>query len=79
MLAREIISERMKERGFTNQALADKLGYSKASGISERLRNKTEMRVDIFLKMLTAMDCELIARSTTTPKKEWVVSLNEDE
>lgn len=77
MLTRDILLERMKERGFTNRSLADKLGYKYASSISERLRNKKEMRVDNLVQMLEAMDCELVVRSTTLPKKEWVITTEE--
>lgn len=74
MLTRDIIAERMQERGFTHQALADKLGYKHSSGVTERLRNKNGMRVDVLVKMLEALDCELVVRSTTLPKKEWIIT-----
>lgn len=77
MLAKDVIIERMDDRGFTNQALADKLGYAFASGVSQRLRNKSGMRVDVLVKMLEALDCELVVRSTTLPKKEWVITTEE--
>ncbi len=67
----------MQERGYTYQALADKLGYRSASGVGERLRNKNAMRVDVMFKMLEAMDCELVVRSKTAPNKEWVVTMDD--
>lgn len=74
MFVRDIIATRMKERGFTNQSLAEKLGHKYASNVSERLRNKNGMRVDVLVKMLEALDCELVVRSTTLPKKEWIIT-----
>lgn len=72
MKASEAIRQVMKSRYYTNQILADKLGYKYASGVSERLRS--DMRVSVLLKMLNEMDCELVIRSKLTDKGEWVIN-----
>lgn len=79
MKSKSIVADIMKMRGFTNVALADKLGYPTASGVSERLRGKQDMRVDTLVKFLEAMDCELIIRSTLKDKKEWEVSGGDED
>ena len=74
MNSKQALSNIMKLRGHTNASLAAKMGYAHPSGISERLRGKQDMRVDVLVKLLKAMDCELIIRSTLKDKAEWVVS-----
>lgn len=78
MRSKQIVHDIMKQRGFTLERLANKLGYKTTSGVSERLRTgKRDMQIDVFLKMLEAMDCELIVRSTLKDKSEWEVTLDE--
>ena len=79
MNAKQIVTEVMKKRGFTNAALAEKLKYPTASGVSERLRGKQDMRVDTLAKFLEAMDCEVIIRSKLSDKLEWKVDLPTEE
>jgi transcriptional regulator with XRE-family HTH domain len=79
MNAKPIVAEIMKKRGFTNSALATKLNYPTASGVSERLRGKQDMRVDTLAKFLDAMDCEVIIRSKLSDKLEWKVDLPVEE
>ena len=78
MNAIQIVSEVMKKRGFTNAALAKKLGYSTASGVSERLRGKKDMRVDTLVQFLEAMDCEVIIKSKIGDKEQWTVNVKEE-
>ena len=79
MNAKEIVSEIMKKRGYTNAVLAEKLKYPTVSGVSERLRGKQDMRVDTLVKFLDAMDCEVVIRSRTTDKAEWKVGTGKTE
>ena len=79
MNAKQIVSEIMKKRGFTNSALAKKLDYPTASGVSERLRGKQDMRADTLVKFLEAMDCEVIIRSKLNDKSEWKVEVSPEE
>jgi hypothetical protein len=77
MNSKEIVRAIMKLRGHTYDSLATKLGFKKPSGVSERLRGTTEMRVDTLVKFLSEMDCELVIRSTLKDKSEWIVSLDD--
>ena len=74
MNSKQAVAEVMKERGYNNTSLAAKLGYAHPSGISERLRGKQDMRVDVLVKLLEALDCQLVIRSKLNDKKEWLVS-----
>ena len=78
MNAKQIVSEVMKKRGFTNSALAEKLNYPTPSGVSERLRGKQDMRVDTLVKFLEAMDCEVVVKSKLNDKTEWVIDLKQE-
>lgn len=73
MTDKEILSTIMKEDGFTLATLSEKLGYKTTSGVSERLRVKNAMRVDVFFKFLEAMDCEVVVRSKKKGHKEYKV------
>lgn len=78
MKGKEIVSEVMTFRGMSNNVLAEKLGYSFASGVSERLRGKQDMRADVLAKFLEQLDCELVVRSKLKDKKEWVITASEE-
>ena len=78
MNSKKIVREVMTMRGHTYESLAKKLGFKNPSSVSERLRGTTEMRVDTLIKLLASMDCEVVVRSTTKDKKEWVLSLEND-
>lgn len=71
MKPNEIIKEIMKLRGFSNQSLATKLGKSTASAVSTKLSREKGMRIDTFMEMVEAMDCEIVVRSTLKDKSEW--------
>lgn len=73
MKPNEIIKEIMKLRGFSNQSLATKLGKSTASAVSTKLSREKGMRVDIFLEMIEAMDCEVIVKSKLADKTQWKI------
>lgn len=75
MVAREIVKECMKNRGCSAAQLAQKLGYSTPSGVTERLRKSPrEMSVDIFLKMLGALNCGLVVVDYNDSDKMWEVT-----
>ena len=78
MKPNEVIKEIMKQRGFSNKSLADALSKSTASAVSNALSRKKGMRVDVFIEMLDAMNCELVVKSKLSDKGKWDVT-NEDE
>lgn len=86
MNSKQIVREIMKQKGYSYLLLAKKLGYitdeekekEKVNRVTERLRGKTEMRVDTLVKFLSQMDCELIIKSTTKDNLEWKVTLTDE-
>lgn len=74
MNSKEIIKTLMKERGFTLQHLADEAGFNSRMAVSQRLTTgSAEMRVDTLVRLLEAMDCELVVKSKLKDRKEWKV------
>lgn len=75
MNEKEIITAAMKTCGWTQKELASQSGYNTQSAISNRLSGKS-MRVDTFVKLLSAMGYEVIVQSTSpnTNKNKWVVN-----
>ena len=86
MNEKEILREAMKIKGYNQTLIAEKAGLKRQSNVAEMLRSKN-LRVDNLVRLLTAMDCELVIRSKTgvmnpdNPEKmykpEWVVELSE--
>lgn len=74
MKPNKIIQDIMKLRGFSNQSLATKLGKSTASAVSNKLSRENGMRIDNFIEMVEAMDCEIVVRSKLKDKREWYLS-----
>jgi hypothetical protein len=74
MKPNEAIREIMKLRGHSNQSLAKKLGKPTASYVGNHLSRENGMRVDKFLEMIEAMDCELVIRNKLNVKDEWVIT-----
>ena len=80
MNEKEIIREIMNELGWTQDTLREKLGYSTQSAVSSRL-NGSSMRVDTFVKFLSAMNYKLVvvSASPNKNKNKWVVRETEQE
>lgn len=74
MNEKDIIREAMNGLGWNQEQLAAKLGYKGQSSISSRL-NGSSMRVDTFVRFLSAMGYEVVVRSTSPQKNknQWVV------
>lgn len=80
MNEKDIIREAMKSCGWTQETLAEKLGYATQSAVSNRINGKS-MRVDTFVKFLSTMGYEVIVKSVnpTKNKNTWVVDEGEAE
>lgn len=75
MKSSDVVKEAMKSLGWSQETLAKQLGYSTQSYVGNRLHGKS-MRVDTFVKLLSAMGYEVVVKSTS-PKSnhnEWKVS-----
>ena len=75
MKEKEVITAAMKTCGWTQKELATRAGYNTQSAISNRLGGKS-MRVDTFVKLLSAMGYEVVIQSTSpnVNKNKWVLS-----
>ena len=80
MNSKQIVAEVMNLRGWSQKKLAEKLGYTTVTGVANRLNGKStrEMNVSTLVKFLELMECEVVVRSTTKDKKEWVISLDSE-
>lgn len=74
----EIVKGIMKDRNVSYLTVAQKLGYKHASAVSNRLDDKRSLQVDNLFNILQALDCELVIRSATKDKTEWVIDLSEN-
>ncbi len=72
--APELVKKAMKARGYTQAMLAKKLGYSGSNAIAMALSGRN-MRVDIFLTMLNALDFEVVIKDKNTTNRENVWNL----
>lgn len=71
---KEILKSAMQVRGYTQTYLAEKVGYSGQGGISRVLQSNSA-RLDTFVKILDAMDFEVVVRSKTKSGEEWKVEM----
>ena len=80
MNEKDIIREAMKSLGWSQDTLREKLGYSTQSSVSSRL-NGSSMRVDTFVKFLSAMGYKVVIESTSpnTNKNKWEITLDNKE
>ena len=81
MKPNKIIKTLMKQLGFTNQSLADKLGKSHASAISNTLSRTNGMRIDTFLEMVNTMGYKVIVvpENTIVLDDSFVIDENTEE
>lgn len=79
MNEKDIVTAAMKTCGWTQKELAARAGYNTQSAISNRLSGKS-MRVDTFVKLLSAMGYEVVVQSTSPRenKNKWTLSLDTD-
>lgn len=80
MNSKQVITEVMNMRGWTQKKLAEKLGYATVTGVANRLNSKNtkELNVETLVQFLSAMECEVIVRSTTKDKTEWTITLEQE-
>lgn len=78
MNSKQIVAEVMDMRGWSQKKLADKLGYATVTGVANRLNGKStkDMNVNTLVQFLSLMECEVVVRSTTKDKTEWIISLD---
>lgn len=80
MNEKQIIKSAMKARGINQEQLAHEVGYKTQSSISSRLSGYS-MRVDTFVKLLSAMGYAVVVKSAVSNDdgEEWTVSQDEGD
>ena len=73
-----VIKQILKFRDLTQRELADKAGYKSQSNITGLL-NQGDMRLSGLIKMVEALDCELIVRDKKGTSQEWIITEFKDE
>ncbi len=68
----EIVKSLAKSKKMSHAVLAEKIGMATPTGLSNRLQGRS-MTVESLLRILDAMDCELIIRNKIGDKESWVV------
>lgn len=71
-----VVKELMKTKKMSGAVLAEKLGFNTPSAVTNRLQSKT-MTVEVLIRLLDAMDCELIIKNKVGDKETYVLD-NED-
>ena len=78
MNEKQIIRELISLRDYNQSILAEKAGLKRQSNVGEMLRSKN-LRVDNLIRLLNAMDCDLVVKSRLKDKREWEVTLDDSE
>lgn len=74
MTEQEAVREAMKTRGYNQTFVAEKAGFKGQSTVAEYLRSK-HMRVDNLVRMLNAMDFDLVVVDRANSDNKWKVEL----
>lgn len=76
MTDKDIIKAAIAAEGTTQAALAKALGKSSQQAVGNMLSRENGMRVDNFVKMLSAMGYDVIVRKSSVCKEnEWRVEM----
>ena len=60
MKSKDMIKKLMAEEGITQGELAKRVGYKRQQNIGGVLNRYESMRVDVLVKLLSAMGCRLV-------------------
>jgi hypothetical protein len=69
MNEKDIIRAAMNVRGYNQTMLAEQAGLKRQTNVSEMLRSRS-IRVDNFVKLLSAMGFEVIVKDKNSANKE---------
>lgn len=73
MTSKEIVINAMNQRGYNQTMLAEAAGLKRQTNVSEMLRSNS-MRVDNFVKLLSAMGYEVVVKDKNPDNKtKWTV------
>lgn len=77
--APELIKRAMKTRGYTQQMMADELGYARANGVGMAISGRN-MRIDILVRMLDVLGFDVIVKDRNGSNREnaWKLEFTPD-
>lgn len=78
MTAADAIKEGMKRRNMTMAKLAERMGFKNAQVVSNRLANKSGMRIDTLIRFMNAMGYDVVIKDRMNDA-EIVLTMGEDE
>lgn len=80
MTEQEVIKKAIKVRGITQAILAADAGFKRQSNVGELLRSRN-LRVDNFVRLLNAMNFDVIVKDRNGNNREnvWKIDLREEE
>ena len=78
MTAADAIKEGMKRRSMTMTKLAERMGFKNAQVVSNRLANKSGMRIDTLIRFMNAMGYDVVIKDRMNDA-EIVLTMGEDE
>lgn len=80
MTEKEALTKALEQIGWSQEMLANAVGYKTQSAVANRLNNKNAMRTDVLVKLLKVMGYEVVIRSKSSKnKEEWVISYGEGD
>lgn len=68
----EVVKEMMRTKKASGAVLAKKMGFNTPSAVTNRLQGKT-ITVEVLVKLLDALDCELVIRHKMGDKESFIV------
>lgn len=78
MTAADAIKEGMKRRNMTMAKLAERMGFKNAQVVSNRLANKSGMRIDTLIRFMNAMGYDVVIKDRMNDA-EIVLTMGEEE
>lgn len=78
MTAADAIKEGMKRRSMTMAKLAERMGFKNAQVVSNRLANKSGMRIDTLIRFMNAMGYDVVIKDRMNDA-EIVLTMGEEE
>ena len=78
MTEKQEISSALWTRRWSQQKLADKMGYKNQSGIGNILRENSSVRFETFLKLMEVMEFEITITNMHNPDEQYIIDGEED-
>jgi plasmid maintenance system antidote protein VapI len=78
MTEKQAIRTAMWTRHWSQQKLADKMGYKRQTNISSLLNEERSIRFETFIKLMEVMEFEITITNMHNPDEQYIVDGEED-